>query len=239
MILAIRALLLAVVIAPTLQAQEDPVVVRGTIIDRSTRRPLAGAYVAFLGEARGWTIADSLGRFTVSPYIRQRQELLVTCPRPRGVWGETLDSIVVDLRPGLDTTIVAEVASARCDLPAFAERQLELSGFFSVGFEENRFFPDPDSTGRPLIWGGNAASRHAIVGWSEAGRAQRPPWPDPPGGPASSYCYRVRWIGTLVGPGAKNPFPPGTISGIIAAFSFTVDSTVDVKPAATSDCARP
>jgi hypothetical protein len=146
----------------------------------------------------------------------------------------------MDLRPGLDTTVVVHVAGPLCDLPPFAERRLELSGLFSVGFEENRFFPDADSTGRPPIWGGSVAGRHAEVWWSAAGRAQRPPWPDPPDGLGSSNCYRVRWIGTLVGPGLKNPTPPGYLRmGGIAAYSFTVDSTIEVKAVARSACARP
>jgi hypothetical protein len=237
---AFRAILALALSASSLHGQQDSVVVRGTIIDGASGRPVAGAFVAFLVEARGWTVADSLGRFVLSPRVRNARSLLITCPRPREAWGETLDSVRINLQPALDTTIVVRVTSARCDLPEFAERRLEVGGLFSLGFEENRFFPEADSTGRPLIWGGNVAGRHAVVGWSKAGRAQRLEWPDPPGGLASSYCYRVRWIGTLIGPGLKDPTPPGSISmGRIANFSFIVDSTLEVNAVARSDCARP
>lgn len=213
----------------------DSVVVSGTVIDRTTRSPLAGAYLAFRREARGWTIADSLGRFSMVPNVRGRQPLVVACPRPRGVWGETLDTLALDIHAGLDTAFTIPVAGVRCDLPEFAERRLDLSGFFSVGWEENRFFPDPDSLGRPIIWGGNEASRHAEVAWTAAGEAQRPAWPEirPL---ASSYCYRVRWIGTLVGPGLKDRIPPGSISAQIAAYRFSVDSTMSVEPAPAASC---
>jgi hypothetical protein len=226
-------------LASALPAQRDSISLHGTVLDRGTGSPVAGAYLAFLVEARGWTIADSLGRFTLSPSVRGHQSLLVTCPRPRDVWGETLDTVVVDLHSPLDTTFAIAVTDARCNLPAFAERRLDLGGYFSVGFEENRFFPDPDSLGQQIIWGGNVASRHAEVSWSVAGRAQRPPWPSHDGAAASSYCYRVHWIGTLTGPGAKFPTPAGTIPvGRIAAFTFAVDSTISVEAAPVSRCTR-
>lgn len=238
--IAAMALFMAVFSAAALPAQQDSVVVRGTILDRVTGRPLVGAHLAFSAEGRGWTVADTLGRFVLSPKRRKQQKLLVTCPRPREAWGATLDSIAIELRPGLDTTIVVQVASALCDMPAFAERRLELTGLFSAGFEENRFFPDADSTGRPPIWGGNAGGRHAVVGWSARGLAQRPPWPDPPEGVGSSSCYRVHWVGTLTGPGLKNPTPAGFISmGRIANYSFVVDSTIELKAVARSACDRP
>jgi hypothetical protein len=178
----------------------------------------------------------------MSPQLRGRgrENLLVTCPRPRDVWGETLDTVPIVPYPHLDTTFTVLVDVARCDLPEFSERRLDLSGFYSVGFEENRFFPDPDSTGQPIIWGGNVASRHAEVSWSAAGNAQRPPWPSHQGVTASSYCYRVRWIGILTGPGAKVPARPGTVGPTrIAAFEFAVDSTISVESAPASQCARP
>jgi hypothetical protein len=50
----------------------------------------------------------------------------------------------------------------------------------------------------------------------------------------------VRWIGTLIGPGSKNPSSPGQVPrGGIAAFSFVVDSTAEVRSAAALNCSRP
>jgi hypothetical protein len=214
-----------------LVAQQDSVTVRGTVVDRGTDTPIAGAYIAFGAEHRGWTVAATLCRFILVPHVRGHQTLLVTCPRPRGVWGESLDTVAIDLHAPLDTTLVVSVTGSLCDLPAFAERHLDLSGFYSLGFEENRFFPDPDTLGRPLIWGGNPASGHAEVTWSAAGLAQRPPWPAQHGAKrSSSYCLRVRWVGTLTGPGAKDSV------GRIAAFTFVVDSTISVASAPAANC---
>jgi hypothetical protein len=234
--LTFRSLLALVLSSSVVSAQGNPVVVRGSVVDRESGRPLAGAYVAFPAEARGWTVADSLGQFVLSAQVRNRQTLLVTCPRPSGAWGATLDSLRIDLQPSLDTVIVVLVTSAQCALPPYTERHLELGGVFATGFETNRFIPDPDSSGRPLFWGGEARGRYAVVSWSAVGQAQRPTWPDSPGDPTSPYCYRVRWVGTLTGPGRRNPV---AIDMRVAAYSFVVDSTISVVAEPVASCAPP
>ena len=218
---------LLLVFPSALNAQRDTVWLHGTVVDRSTNAPVAGAYVTL---ETPWTVADSLGRFTLSPVVRGHLNLVITCPRPRGVWGETLDNVVVDVHPRLDTNFIVGVIGSKCNLPAFAERRLELSGFYAA-VEGHPFFPDPDSAGQPIIWGGNKLGRYAAVSFTAAGRAQQVRWP------TSSYCFRVRWIGTLTGPGAKIPPPPSTISfGSVAAFTFAVDSTISIEAAPAPSC---
>jgi hypothetical protein len=144
--------------------------------------------------------------------------------------------VFINLRDAMDTTITATVDASLCALPPYTERHGQFSGYFSVGFEENRFFPVPDSGGGSWMYGGHPESRHAQVSWSEAGLRQRLPWPRGDS-LASSTCYQVSWVGTLRGPGEKTQPKPGqVILGRIAAYTFVVDSTIAVALAAPSKC---
>jgi hypothetical protein len=223
-------------VMPQVGAQSAPAMIRGTLLDRTTQQPVAQAYVAIVREAAGWTVTDSAGRFVMHPRLRGPEVLMLTCPRPRGVWGATLDSVIVDIRDGMDTTITALVEAPLCDIPPYTERHGLFSGFVALGWEENRYYPLLESGGRALMHGGNPSGRHAEVSWSEAGLRQRLPWPRGDS-LASSTCYQVRWVGTLSGPGIIDLPQSGVgIPSGVAAYRFVVDSTIAVALAPASRC---
>lgn len=218
--------------AANLYAQ-DSAVIRGTVVDRSTGKPVAEVRVGvFPGGPKTWAITDTLGRFTVRPVAPGSRRVFVECPRARTWWADTVS---VHVAPGSDQTLALTVGTPICTRPPNESRELVLTGAYETGFESFGFLPDADSLGRPVVWGGTYSGLGLPVEFTQAVADQHFVWPKIP---ASNgyYCYAVRWRGTLRGPlGA---------SGVImipGEYLWRVDSILAVTAADPSRCpsARP
>ena len=239
----IAALVLISLGSTAVCAQDSIGVIRLTISDAGSGRPLENIVAGLPREGRGWEWTDDRGRAILPVYQAGTHRLFIECPRPRGVWGAPLDTLSFLAYPGLDTTIAQPVDYAKCGLPEFSVRRVRLSGHYLSAFETDRFFPAPDSLGRPRFWGGHPSSRHARVMWTEIGRAQRPHWPID--SVASEYCFHVEWVGTLAGPGRAD-HPEVTwrdhkrllFGGRVAAYTLAIDSTVSVRKVELAHCKR-
>jgi len=219
-----RTCMLVLGIAANLSAQ-DSAEIHGTVINRATGLPVSEVYVwVFPAGPRGWAVTDSLGRFLIRPVAPGERRVVVECPRPTGVWADT---IAIAVRAGLNTSIQGLVETSRCAKPPRSTRTAFFTGLYETGFEAFGFLPDPDSTGRPVLWGRWPST---VVTFLPSARAREYPWPNAQTSKGYS-CYDVRLHGTLEG--------PLTGEGIISIggeYEFRVDSIVSIVAAAPRRC---
>jgi hypothetical protein len=63
---------------------QDSAVIRGTVVNGSTGKPVAEVRVGvFPGEPNRWAITDSFGRFTIRPVAPGSRRVFVESPRAR------------------------------------------------------------------------------------------------------------------------------------------------------------
>jgi hypothetical protein len=119
-------------------------------------------------------------------------------------------------------------ATSYCSNPPSEDRTGIWTGLYETGFEAYGFLPDPDSTGRPVLWGPWPAAR---VMFLPSARAREFAWPDART-PRSYSCYAVRWRGTLHG----THVPDGVIWIGGGADDLRVDSILSITSAAPRRC---
>lgn len=254
-----RAFFLVAFIALPLVAQRDSVVVRGTLQDTLTGRPVVGAMVEFAATWQGRGSTDSMGHFTVWSKLRGPTFLRVHCPHTRGIRPGVLDSAAIDTRALEPTPLLIRTVASRCIPPAYSETRVEVSGYWLTGFKTNHLTIDKASWDTVRYWGGSGARGGMEVLWTPGvsprfpRQPDRPEWPNPliwsmwelwptdmvrwyfrPRG--MTTCFRVQWAGRLLGPGVPDSVKAGRYYMLSSPYRFIVDTSRKISLASDSHC---
>ena len=207
-------------------------VVRGTITDSASGKPLAGAFIAAIKSQRwGRERSGADGRYVLDRIPPGLTELEFHCPSAT-MLGWPIEARPIRLRAGQDTIVNVRVPAEVCGEPPYSERRGTFRGGFSFGFEHSSFAPCPDSSlGLPFprpkgMWFGSAI----WVGIdSAASRRSQGLWPKVAPDSMGHIAYFVRWHGVLRGPGAYGHMG-------VAGYSMEVDSVYSVVQRNVGSC---
>jgi len=210
-------------------AQEGRATVVGTLRDRTSGSPVAGASIVF-GEGVA-ALTDSLGRYSV-PAVAGEQTVRLYCPTQNAWFAQRLP-YPHRVRTYRDSTVVVDIAIdvAACTEPPRDSVRAEFRGHYRGGFELSEFVPCPGSLApsprtahiqRTQIW--VDMSERA---WRAYART-RPRGAETRGEVPWRY---VRWSGMMTGPGSFGHFGMAFyLLSVEVVHGFQVQSPADCPP---------
>lgn len=226
------AALLACVAGIPLPCAAQTTIIRGTVRDSLTGRPLVAAMV----EAGRRDSTDDRGAFTLGHVPSGEVTFGLFCPT-RTMRGKNILLQRMRLVPGTELSIDLRVDTVLCDEPEYREFRAELRGLYARGFEWDGFricadstLPLPRDANRSSPWSDAYTSVYIPPSAQESfGRAVEKGAPEYM---RSEIAIYVRWTGTFRGPGQYGHLG-------LTPYAFTVDSVAFIGPARQDVCVRP
>lgn len=224
-------MLIAAILSSAHESAAQPATVRGTIADGASGKPLVGAFVAAINSGRGRERSDAEGQYVLDRIPAGSIDLEFHCPSAT-LLGWPIEARKITLRAGQDTVVDVRVALGVCGEPPYSERRGTFRGTFSLGFEESRFVPCPDSLlGLPLprpkaMWLGGTIWVEFDSASSGSSAAA---WPNVIPDVTGSTTYFVMWHGVLKGPGTYGHMG-------VSDYQLEVDTVYSVLPRKSGAC---